>query len=280
MKDLGVGRFIYRNLPNIVSILGILPLAILFLEGGFQYLIPLIIYNNIMDDLDGILASKLDLKSDFGANLDNVCDAVAHTFLAMAVGIHYGGSCALVSLVAVIAILLRVVSRVSSPPKTATGSPTNELMRHMLFILLIANYFNFSPEPFLISAFLLNAASMVLPFQMRYMIRSLTRSATAIVFVNISLVVAWLVPIAVPIIAFCFLSAYLQRVEKTVDRLCCFISEHASLWRASLHELLYQGKDTITQINYDFWKGSSFSLNLVASQNCQVLSRWRLVGND
>ncbi len=209
MKGLDVGRFSYRNLPNIVSILGILPLAILFLEGGFQYLIPLIIYNNIMDDLDGILANKLDLKSDFGANLDNVCDAVAHILLVMAVGMHYGGSCALVSLVAVIAILLRVVSRVSSPPKTATGSPTNELMRHMLFVLLIANYFNLSPEPFLISAFLLNAASMLLPFPMRYMIRSLTRSATAIVFVNVSLVVAWLVPIAGLAIAFCFLNAYL-----------------------------------------------------------------------
>ena len=110
---------------------------------------------------------------------------------------------------AVIAILLRVVSRVSSPLKTATGSPTNELLRHMLFILLLANYFKFCPEPFLISAFLLNAASMVLPFPMHYMIRSLTRSATAIVFVNISLVVAWLVPIAVPAVAFCFLSAYL-----------------------------------------------------------------------
>ena len=209
MKDLDAGRFVYRNLPNSVSILGVLPLAILFLESGFQYLVPLIIYNNFMDDLDGILANKLDLKSDFGANLDNVCDAVAHISFVMAVGMHYGGSCALVSLVAVIAILLRVVSRVSSPPKTATGSPTIELMRHMLFVLLIANYFNFSPGPFLIFAFLLNAASMVLPFPMCYMIRSLARSATAIVFVNISLVVAWLIPIAVPAVAFCFLSAYL-----------------------------------------------------------------------
>lgn len=209
MKDLDVREFIYRNLPNIVSILGVLPLALLFMEGGFQYLIPLIIYNNIMDDLDGILAVKLNLKSDFGANLDNVCDAVAHILLVMAVDMRYGGSCALVSLVAVIAILLRVVSRVSSPPKTATGSPTNELMRHMLFVLLIANHFNFSPEPFLISAFLLNAVSMILPFPMRYMIRSLTRSATAIGFVNISLVVAWLIPMAVSAVAFCFLSAYL-----------------------------------------------------------------------
>jgi len=32
MKNMDVGRFLYRNLPNIVSILGVLPLAILFLE--------------------------------------------------------------------------------------------------------------------------------------------------------------------------------------------------------------------------------------------------------
>jgi len=61
---------IYKNLPNIVSLLGVLPLSILFFKDGFQYLIPLIIYNNIMDDLDGILAIKLNLKSDFGAALD------------------------------------------------------------------------------------------------------------------------------------------------------------------------------------------------------------------
>ena len=68
---------VYRNIPNITSILGVVPLAILFLEDGFQYLLPLIVYNNIMDDLDGMLAAKLDLKSEFGAALDNVCDAVA-----------------------------------------------------------------------------------------------------------------------------------------------------------------------------------------------------------
>ncbi len=53
--------FLYKNIPNIVSILGVIPLAILFLEDGFQYLLPLILYNNVMDDLDGILAAKLEL---------------------------------------------------------------------------------------------------------------------------------------------------------------------------------------------------------------------------
>ena len=79
---------IYRNLPNIVSILGVLPLCILLLDDGVTYLCALIVFNNIMDDLDGILAKKLRLQSDFGAGLDNVCDAFAHILIAMVVGVH------------------------------------------------------------------------------------------------------------------------------------------------------------------------------------------------
>lgn len=202
-------KSIYKNLPNIVSVLGVLPLSILFLENGFQYLVPLIIYNNIMDDLDGILASKLNLKSTFGGALDNVCDAVAHITFVMALGIHYGIVCSLAGLAAVAAILIRVTSRVTVPEKTSTGSPTNELMRHMLLILLTAQYFEFSPEPLLIAVCLLNTVSMLVPYPMPYMIRTLTISAAAIGGVNVALIVAWLVPLTVPVIAFCFFASYL-----------------------------------------------------------------------
>ncbi len=200
---------IYKNLPNIVSLLGVLPLSILFLKDGFQYLIPLIIYNNIMDDLDGILAKKLNLKSDFGAALDNVCDAVAHIIIVMALGIHYGLAFSLVSLVAVTAILLRVTSRLTPVVKISGGSPTNELMRHMLLVLLAAKYFAVAPVPALITVILLNSISMLSPFPMPYLIRSLTKSATAIGLVNVSLLMAWLVPSVIPAIAICFLATHL-----------------------------------------------------------------------
>ncbi len=209
MKSSVVLRFLYKNLPNIVSLLGVLPLTILFFKDGFQYLIPLIIYNNIMDDLDGILATKLNLKSDFGEALDNVCDAVAHIIIVMAIGIHYGVASCIVSLVAVVAILVRVTSRITSTEKISVGSPTNELMRHMLLVLLAANYFEFAPAPILITVTLLNSISMLSPFQMPYMIRSLAKSATAIGLVNVSLLMAWLVPFTTPIIAFCFFASYL-----------------------------------------------------------------------
>jgi len=53
-------NIVLGNLANIVSILGVLPICILFGEHAYQYLIPLIFYNNVMDDLDGVLAAKLN----------------------------------------------------------------------------------------------------------------------------------------------------------------------------------------------------------------------------
>ncbi len=53
------------NAANVVSILGMLPLCILFCECGYQYLVPLIVYNNIMDDLDGVLAGKLGILTTY-----------------------------------------------------------------------------------------------------------------------------------------------------------------------------------------------------------------------
>ena len=200
---------LYKNIPNIVSILGVAPLAMLFLEDGFQYLLPLLLYNNAMDDLDGILAAKLDLKSEFGAALDNVCDAVSHILVVMAVGIHYGGILALLSPVAAISILVRVASRLTPTPETGGGSPTNELMRHILLTLVVTRYVGLAPEPFLATAFVLNSLSMQVPYRLRYSIRSLTTSATAVGGVNVALGVAWWFPVTAPAIAACFIATYL-----------------------------------------------------------------------
>ncbi len=209
MRSLSTRQFVYKNIPNIVSVLGVLPLSILFFKDGFQYLIPLIIYNNIMDDLDGILAIRLSLKSEFGAILDNVCDAVAHIIIVMAIGIHYGVVFSIFSLIAVTSILLRVTSRLTSCEKISGGSPTNELMRHLLLVLLSTEYFELAPEPFLIIVIILNSISMLSPFPMAYLIRAMTKSTMAIVLVNVSLVMAWVIPTASVAIAFCFFATHL-----------------------------------------------------------------------
>jgi phosphatidylserine synthase len=174
----------------------------------------LIVYNNIMDDLDGILAAKLNLKSDYGAKLDNVCDAVSHTLFIMAIGAHYGFACGLISAVAITAILTRVVSRLDPSNEKETGSPTNELIRHVFFALLLADMFRFNPALPLIAIFLLNTVSMHIPYPMPYMIRSQAKTATLVVIVNILLISAWMFPYALPIIAGCFFSAYLYSFVK------------------------------------------------------------------
>ncbi len=211
-------NLVLRNLANIVSILGVLPICILFGEHGYQYLFPLIIYNNVMDDLDGVLAAKLNIRSDFGALLDNVCDAIAHTVLVMVVGLHFaqeaghpylGGFCLASSLLATVAIIVRVVTRINPTSVAGMGSPTNELIRHIFFILLVAQIFGFDPTPYLIVTFVLHAVSMLVPFKMPYLIRSLTKSAVAIGMVNIALLVAWLLPYTAPVVAAAFGVTYL-----------------------------------------------------------------------
>jgi phosphatidylglycerophosphate synthase len=202
-------NFLYRNLANITSILGVLPLFLLYFDNAFIYIIPLILFNNVMDDLDGILASRLNIRSQFGANLDNVCDAVAHVALALAVGAHFGGLVLLASAVAAGAIIIRATSRLSADAVPGIGSPTNELMRHTLLALLLIQQFNFEPQPILITVFLLHSVSMLTPVKIPFMIRGLASSTTMVCVVNMALILAWLAPTIMPFIAAVFILPYL-----------------------------------------------------------------------
>ena len=211
-------NILLRNLANIVSLLGVLPICILFGEHGYKYLLPLIIYNNVMDDLDGVLAAKLNIRSDFGSLLDNVCDAIVHVVFVMVVGMHIAQEaghpylswiCLASSLLATVTMILRVINRINPTSACGTGSPTNELIRHILFVVLVAQIFAFNPAPYWIAACLLHAVSMLAPFKMPYLIRSLTKSAVAIGMVNVALLVAWLLPSVAPVVAASFVLTYL-----------------------------------------------------------------------
>ena len=204
-----MGHPIYRNLPNIASILGVFPLGFLLLPNGYTFLLPLILFNNFMDDLDGVLAARLNLKSNFGAILDNVCDAASHTLFVILVSMHLGGFCAISGAVAVVCILLRISLRLKSPPEPPRGSSTNELIRHMLFLLLLANQFEFNVAQPLTILFILHGISMLVPFEMPHLIRNKTRTTGSIALVNLALITAWLVPVTVIPIALCFVSTYL-----------------------------------------------------------------------
>ena len=203
------GRHIYRNIANATSILGVLPLGLLFLEGGYQFLFPIIIFNNVMDDLDGILAGALNIRSRFGANLDNVCDAIAHVTMALVAGAHFGGCVLFASLFAATAVILRATSRLNPDQAAAGGTPTNELMRHLLLLLLLAQAWEFESSATLIALFSLHAVSMFMPFHFPVLIRGLARNAIMIALVNVALVLAWLVPAVLPFLAAIFIGTYL-----------------------------------------------------------------------
>lgn len=198
-----------RQLANVASILGLLPLCLLFVVDGYELLIPFIVYNNFMDDLDGTLAAKLNIRSQFGANLDNVCDAIAHTAIVMVVGMHYGGACAVASVVAAAAIVIRGVSRLDPTAIKRFGSPTNELIRHIFFVLLVAKLLTVDATPFLVAAFGLHAISMLMPWRLPWLLRSLTTTAMSVAFLNFALAVAWLVPWTTIPIASAFVASYL-----------------------------------------------------------------------
>ncbi len=202
-------NFLYRNLANLTSILGVLPLVLLFLDDGYRYVIPLILFNNVMDDLDGVLAAKLDIRSRFGADLDNVCDAVAHVALALAVGAHFGGMILIASAIAAGSLIVRATARLNPETASGGGSPTNELMRHLLFALLLEQPLGFEPGSVLIPLFLLHTVSLQVPYRMHALIRSRARSATAVGAVNAVLIAAWLIPSITLFVAAAFILTYL-----------------------------------------------------------------------
>ncbi len=203
------GNFVYRNLANVTSIFGVLPFVILFLDDGYRYVVPLIIFNNIMDDLDGILATKLNIRSRFGADLDNICDVITHVILTLMVGAHFGNFLVAASAIAAGSIILRVATRLDPTATEGTGSPTNELMRHLLFTLRLAEQFNFEHEYILVAVFLINSVSMLVPYPMAALIRKRAKSAVSIGLVNAALVAAWYVPIVTPMVAAAFLATYM-----------------------------------------------------------------------
>lgn len=165
-----------------------------------------------MDDLDGILAGMLNARSEFGARLDNVCDAVSHSVILMVVGMTVGGICNLFALAAIAVVILRSVSRLASDAPAGVGSPTNELVRHVFFILLLSELYIFDTAPYLIVAFVLNKITMSASFKLPWMIRSMTKTPIAIGLVNLALLIAWLFPITLPVVATTFIGSYLASV--------------------------------------------------------------------
>jgi phosphatidylglycerophosphate synthase len=194
----------YCNFPNLVSLAGVLPLCLLLTPGGYAFLPPLIVYNNLMDDLDGMLARAMRLTTHFGFRLDNVCDAAGHTMITMAVGAHFGGWALLAAMAPSAAILVRMTGRLQPEGPDGLGSTTNELMRHLLFLILLERAFDVAIRGWVIGVFLIHAVTLVAPIPMPHLLRSRARRVWAVGAINASLVVALLAPMWSALIALPF----------------------------------------------------------------------------
>ncbi|MGB2984422.1 MAG: hypothetical protein WBE26_00950 [Phycisphaerae bacterium] len=82
-------------------------------------------------------------------------------------------------------------------------------MRHLLLLTILQESFGFDITPYLVAAYLLNSASMLVPFAMPHLVRSKAKTATAILGVNVALAVTWCVPVTAPFVAAAFLGTYL-----------------------------------------------------------------------
>lgn len=204
-----LGQLIRRNLANFCSFLGVIPLFLLLDNDWFLYLPFFIIYNNIMDDLDGIVAKKLGIQSKFGARLDNVCDAIAHVLIAWVIAAHYAGIVAVFGVIASVSMIVRVASRLDDSTCNESGTSTNELMRHLLFFLLLEKYFQIPISWCLTAVFFIHSLSMIVPYRMPHLIRARAKTIFAIILINVSLVLAWQIPYSNPFILTCFVATYL-----------------------------------------------------------------------
>lgn len=203
-------RAAYRNLPNAVSVLGVVPLIALFTPVGPRYLAELIFFTNLMDDVDGTLARELNLRSSFGAALDNVCDAAGHIILVMAVGGLAGGYVLAFAMLTAAAILVRITKRVHTPD--ANGSPTNELLRHLFLVLVAARATGLSLHPLLGATLFVHAVTMVCPFPMPYILRTRATKTVPIFALNVLLAVAYVVPWSIPLVAAPFVLTYVASI--------------------------------------------------------------------
>ncbi len=62
---------------------------------------------------------------------------------------------------------------------------------------------------YLIPIFLLHSITMIVPLKLPLLIRGLAKTATMVALVNVTLVVAWLIPSTTPFIAAAFIATYL-----------------------------------------------------------------------
>jgi hypothetical protein len=134
----------------------------------------------------------------------------------IAVGTYFGGALTVISLIAAFSIVLRTAARIDPNSISDQGTQTNELLRHIMFILLIGEMTGLNLVPILTTIFLMNSISMLLPTRFPFMLVHYAKTPVSMMWFNISLILAyWFQPLTY-LIGAAFFITYIYSFSKAL----------------------------------------------------------------
>lgn len=170
-------------LPSVLTIAGLAPMFLLLSQEHRSELNWFILYYLVMDDLDGSVARALGTESHFGKHLDDTCDAVVHSIVAVIGGLELGGIAFPASIFLAIAIVTRMAIRSSGlRENTPWGEPGNEAS--VMWLLALPEETIIWPGANLALPLLLiiHAIMMLAPFPVNIIRTRLVRPAGVVMF--------------------------------------------------------------------------------------------------
>lgn len=157
-----MGFSLRNNLPNILTLLNLLFGVLAIMIGDYQ-LVPYFFLGSLVADVfDGLLARKLGVSGELGAQLDSLADLISFGmlpayFIFKIYQPHVGSIAYLSSLIVVFACIRLAVFNISEPSKYFYGLPSPAAAIFGVIPVIIAIY---SPQYF--DRYLANLAILLL----------------------------------------------------------------------------------------------------------------------
>ena len=108
------------------------------LDQQLYHYLPLIAAINLLaDDLDGMVARRLNVSSEFGRYLDLVCDTASHSFLLMVVAANHGALSIIIAPVILMSMFYRLSKSASQTIGKDNGTTTNEYIVSLQLVVAL-----------------------------------------------------------------------------------------------------------------------------------------------
>ena len=160
---------IIRWLPSIITILSMnLAIVSLYLVVNFdiRFSIMILIICAIMDWLDGFVARKLNVASDFGANLDSLADLVVFVVNpSVVLAYHYQNKWVFLALMIYISLGCIRLAKYDNTKSFFTGIPTP--LAGLLMLVLVLFQSTYIPISIVSVYIVIASVAMVAPIRVK-----------------------------------------------------------------------------------------------------------------